>query len=159
MCIRDRFSVIRDLKSHGVSIVYISHKLDELLEIGDYVTVLRDGKLVAEQPCANIDVPWIVEQMVGKNPAGLFMHEAHEIGEELLKVEDLTILRLGGGYTLDHVSFSLKRGEILGLYGLMGAGRSELFECLAGARTDATGTIWLEAVSYTHLTLPTSDLV
>lgn len=138
------FRVIRELQSNGVSIVYISHKLDELLQIGDYVTVLRDGRMVAEEPCTDIDVPWIVEQMVGKNPAGLFMHEPHEIGEELLRVDDLTIPRLGGGYTLDHVSFSLHRGEILGLYGLMGAGRSELFECLAGIRSDATGEIWLE---------------
>lgn len=137
------FRVIRELKSNGVSIVYISHKLDELLQIGDYVTVLRDGQLVAEESCANIDVPWIVEQMVGKNPTGLFMHEPHEIGEELLRIEDLTIQRVGG-YTLDHVSLSLHRGEILGLYGLMGAGRSELFECLAGIRTDFTGEIWLE---------------
>ncbi len=138
------FRVIRELKSNGVSIVYISHKLDELLQIGDYVTVLRDGKMVAEESCANIDVPWIVEQMVGKNPDGLFMHEAHEIGEELLRIDELTILRLGGGYTLDHVSLSVHRGEILGLYGLMGAGRSELFECLAGIRDDFTGEIWLE---------------
>lgn len=138
------FRVIDELKSNGVSIVYISHKLDELLQIGDYVTVLRDGQLVAEEPCTNIDVPWIVEQMVGKNPAGLFMHEVHEIGEELLRVEELTLPRIGGGYTLDHISFSLNQGEILGLYGLMGAGRSELFECLAGIRTDFTGEIWME---------------
>lgn len=137
------FEVIRELKANGVSIIYISHKLDELLQIGDYVTVLRDGRLVAEQPAAQIDVPWIIEQMVGRNPAALFQGEAHDIGAELLRVEDLTLPRQSGGYTVDHVSFTLHHGEILGIYGLMGAGRSELFECLAGVRQGATGKLWL----------------
>ena len=136
------FEVIRELKAHGVSIIYISHKLDELLQIGDYVTVLRDGKLVAEQPAKAINVPWIIEQMVGRNPAALFHGAEHTIGDELLRVEELTLPRQGG-FTLDHVSFTLRHGEILGIYGLMGAGRSELLECLAGVRQGATGKIWL----------------
>ena len=109
------FEVIRELKANGVSIIYISHKLDELLQIGDYVTVLRDGRLVAEEPAAKIDVPWIIEQMVGRNPAALFQGEAHNIGAELLRVEDLTLPRQSGGYTVDHVSFTLHHGEILGI--------------------------------------------
>ncbi|MFN8446546.1 MAG: sugar ABC transporter ATP-binding protein [Caldilineaceae bacterium] len=137
------FEVIRELKSHGVSIIYISHKLDELLQIGDYVTVLRDGKLVAEKPSNEINVSWIIEQMVGRNPAALFHGAEHTIGDELLRVEEITLPRQGGGFTLDHVSFNLHHGEIVGLYGLMGAGRSELLECLAGARQGATGKIWL----------------
>ncbi len=138
------FEVIRELKANGVSIIYISHKLDELLQIGDYVTILRDGKLVAERPADAIDVPWIIEQMVGRNPAALFHGAQHTIGAELLRVENLTLSRQRGGYTLDQISFTLHQGEILGLYGLMGAGRSELFECLAGVRQGATGKIWLE---------------
>ncbi|MFN8487160.1 MAG: sugar ABC transporter ATP-binding protein [Caldilineaceae bacterium] len=141
------FEVIRELKAHGVSIIYISHKLDELLQIGDYVTVLRDGKLVAEQPAKAINVPWIIEQMVGRNPAALFHGAEHAIGGELLRVEELTLPRQGGGFLLDHVSFTLHHGEILGLYGLMGAGRSELLECLAGVRQGATGKIWLEGAA------------
>lgn len=137
------FEVIHELKANGVSIIYISHKLDELLQIGDYVTVLRDGKLVAEQPAAAIDVNWIIEQMVGRKGSELFHGAAHTIGAELLRVEALTLPRQAGGYTLDHVSFTLHQGEILGIYGLMGAGRSELFECLAGVRSGATGKIWL----------------
>lgn len=137
------FEVINELKANGVSIIYISHKLDELLQIGDYVTVLRDGKLVAEQPAAAINVNWIIEQMVGRKGADLFQGAEHTVGPELLRVDALTLGRQGGGYTLDHVSFTLHQGEILGIYGLMGAGRSELFECLAGVRSGATGKIWL----------------
>lgn len=138
------FEVINDLKANGVSIIYISHKLDELLQIGDYVTVLRDGRLVDEKPADQIDVSWIIEQMVGRNPASLFQGEHHEVGDDLLRIEDLTLPRVGGGYTIDHVSFTLHKGEILGIYGLMGAGRSELFECLAGVRQGATGKVWLD---------------
>ena len=137
------FRVINELKSRGVSIVYISHKLDELLQIGDYVTVLRDGKLVQTARAADISVPWIIEKMVGKNLAALFSRTGHEVGEVLMRVQDLTLPRAGGGYVVDHVSFELHAGEILGLYGLMGAGRSDLVDCLAGARPEANGKVWL----------------
>ena len=69
------YRVIEELKAHGVSIIYISHKLEEITHIGDYITVLRDGRLVAEESIANIDVQWIIEKMVGKNPASLFRKE------------------------------------------------------------------------------------
>jgi erythritol transport system ATP-binding protein len=81
--------------------------------------------------------------MVGRNPAALFTRKERPLGDVLLKVEDLTLPRLGGGYVLDHVSFELREREILGFYGLMGAGRSDLVDCLAGARPQATGKIWL----------------
>jgi erythritol transport system ATP-binding protein len=137
------FRVINELKSRGVSIIYISHKLEELLQIGDYVTVLRDGRLVETARAADISVPWIIEKMVGINPAALFSRKEHYVGEVLMKVEDLTLPRPGGGYIVDHVSFELHAGEILGLYGLMGAGRSDVVDCLAGARPQASGKIWL----------------
>jgi len=138
------FRVIRELKSHGVSIIYISHKLEELLQIGDHITILRDGHKVAEETASNVSVPWMIEKMVGRNPAALFTHKERPLGEVLLKVEDLTLPRLGGGYLLDHISFELSEGEILGFYGLMGAGRSDLVDCLAGARPQATGKLWLK---------------
>lgn len=137
------FRVIRELKSHGVAIIYISHKLEELLQIGDYITVLRDGRKVAETEAAHVNVSWLIEKMVGRNPAALFTRAERKLGEVLLKVEDLTLPRAGGGYMLDHVSFDLREGEILGFYGLMGAGRSDLVDCLAGARPQASGKIWL----------------
>ncbi len=137
------FDVIRGLKGRGVSIIYISHKLDELMQIGDNITVLRDGRIVAHSLAHEVGVPWIVEKMVGRNPAALFTRQEHTIGEPLLRVEDITLPRVGGGYVLDHVSFTLRVGEILGFYGLMGAGRTDLLDCLAGLRPEATGKIWL----------------
>jgi erythritol transport system ATP-binding protein len=137
------FKVIDDLRAQGVAIVYISHKLDELLRIGDRVTVLRDGRLVATENAADIDVDWIIEQMVGRSPASLFTRTEHALGDVLLSVEDVTLPRLGGGFLLDHVSFEVRAGEILGFYGLMGAGRTELMEVIAGVRPEATGRIRL----------------
>lgn len=147
------FRVIRDLKSHGVSIIYISHKLEELLQIGDYITVFRDGKKVADEKAINVTVPWLIEKMVGRNPAALFTRKEHEIGKVLLKVENLTMPRMGGGFLLDHISFELHEGEILGFYGLMGAGRSDLVDCLAGARIQIDGKVWLNGASVTSKTV------
>lgn len=147
------FRVIRDLKSHGVAIIYISHKLEELLQIGDYVTILRDGRKVAEEEIKNVNVPWMIEKMVGRNPATLFTRKKHKLGDVLLKAENLTLPRSGGGYLLDHVSFELRQGEVLGFYGLMGAGRSDLVECLTGARPQATGNIWLDGKQVTTKTV------
>ncbi len=138
------FKVIHDLKAAGISIIYISHKLEEITQICDYITVLRDGKLVAEERVSNINVAWIIEKMVGKNPASLFRKQAGTVGKELLRVEDMTLPRQSGGYAVNHVSFTLYQGEVVGIYGLMGAGRSELFECLAGCHPMATGRIYLD---------------
>lgn len=136
--------IIGELKAHGVSIIYISHKLEEITQIGDYVTVLRDGKLVEEQQVENVTVPWIIQRMVGKDPANLFTKEKSEAGEELLRVEHLTLPSRAGGFAVDHVSFTLHKGEVIGIYGLMGAGRSELVETLAGRHPEAGGTIYLD---------------
>ena len=144
------FRIIRDLKARGVAIVYISHKLEELLEVGDYITVLRDGRIVAHAEAADIDVAWIIEQMVGRSQASLFSRTQHEVGETLLEVREVTLPRLGGGYLLDHVSFDVRAGEILGLYGLMGAGRTELMEVLAGVRPEASGEVLLEGRDVAH---------
>jgi erythritol transport system ATP-binding protein len=147
------FRVIRELKSHGVAIIYISHKLEELLQIGDYITILRDGRKVAEAEAAKVNVSWIIEKMVGRNPAALFTRKERPLGEVLLKVEGLTLPRHGGGYVLDHVSFELREGEILGFYGLMGAGRSDLVDCLAGAHLPTDGKVWLNGASITSTTV------
>jgi erythritol transport system ATP-binding protein len=147
------FRVINELKAQDVAIIYISHKLEELLQIGDFITVLRDGRKVAEAMAADVDVNWLIMKMVGRNPGALFPREEREMGNVLLKVEDMTLPRIGGGYVLDHVSFELHEGEILGFYGLMGAGRSDLVDCLAGARPQATGRIWLNNEPITSKTV------
>jgi erythritol transport system ATP-binding protein len=141
------FRIIRELTAHGVAIIYISHKLEELLRIGDYVTVLRDGKLAAHAPAQNIDLTWIIEKMVGRTVRAPSRHNRfHESATSvpILRVDNLTLPRVGSGFTLENVSFTLNKGEILAIYGLMGAGRTELFECLVGLRPEATGSVLLD---------------
>lgn len=138
--------IIDELKMQDVSIVYISHKLEEILQIGDYVTVLRDGKFVAEAPMRDVTLKWMVEKMVGREASAIYTPAEHNIGSEILSVKDLTLARGGKaqGYLLDHVSFSLHQGEILGIYGLMGSGRTEIFETMMGLHPFATGNIVLD---------------
>jgi erythritol transport system ATP-binding protein len=139
------FRVIRELKAQGVSIIYISHKLDELLQIGDYVTVLRDGQLVAETRAADVNLNWLVEKMVGGDRESFFRHEEHEHGEALLQAANITLPNpRGGEEILKDISFTLRAGEILGIYGLMGAGRTELLECLMGLRPEYAGKLLLD---------------
>jgi len=137
------FRVIEELTASGVSIIYISHKLEELMQIGDYITVLRDGRKVAEAPMREVNLPWIIERMVGRDTAASYRPPQHPIDGELLRVENITLPKQGGGYLLHNVSFSLQAGEVLGIYGLMGAGRTELFECLMGLHPLARGDVWL----------------
>jgi len=112
---------------------------------------LRDGCKVAEDEVSHVNYLWMIKNMVGRDPSeALFTRKEHELGDVLLKVEDLTLPRSGGGYLLDHVSFELYEGEILGMYGLMGGGRTDLVECLAGARPQATGNIWLDGKPVTN---------
>src|ERR1700693_3323119 len=139
------FRIIADLRAHGVAIIYISHKLEELLRIGDYVTVLRDGKLAASAPARSVTVPWMIEKMVGRN-VNAPRHRSLTTGNghpPVLEVKNLTLPRIGSGFTLENVSLTLRRGEILAIFGLMGAGRTELFECLMGLHPEASGEIWV----------------
>lgn len=140
------FRIIRELTAHGVAIVYISHKLEELLRIGDYVTVLRDGKLAADARAQDVNITWIIEKMVGRTVRAPSRHNRfHEsaINAPILKVEGLSLPRVGSGFTLENVNLTLNKGEILAIYGLMGAGRTELFECLMGLHPEATGSVYL----------------
>lgn len=147
------FKVIADLKKKGVSIIYISHRLEELVTIGDYITVLCDGNLMQEAPMKEIDVPWIISNMVGEAGNREIAYESHKTDQVILEVDELTLPREGQGYTVDHLNFSLKKGEILGIYGLMGAGRSELFECLMGLQPEVKGTVLLDGQDVTRGTV------
>ena len=139
------FGLIEELKKHGISIVYISHRMEEIMQIGDYVTILRDGFKVAEAACSDIDIPWIVRQMVGKEKKMEGVEKGDvKIEKELLRAENVSLPSEAGGYVLDHVSFDVKSGEILGVYGLLGAGRTELLETLMGIRPEYSGDIYLE---------------
>jgi erythritol transport system ATP-binding protein len=140
------FKIMRELLEQGISIVYISHRLEEIMQIGDHVTILRDGKYVADADVKDIDVPWIVKQMTGDNKS--YPKKERNIDwskqEKVLEIKGLTLPKSGGGYLLNDVSFNLKKGEILGIYGLMGAGRTEVFECIMGLHPEHTGDIYLE---------------
>src|SRR6202162_4226977 len=97
------FRIIADLRAHGVAIIYISHKLEELLTIGDYVTVLRDGKLAAASPARAINLAWIIEKMVGRNvkaPRHRIQNKANVSDQPVLEVKNLSLPRVGGGFTL-----------------------------------------------------------
>lgn len=137
------FKIMRELLADGISVVYISHRLEEIMEIGDHVTILRDGKYVADADVKDIELGWIVENMVGKNTQYHRFERSIDLNkaEKILEIKDLTLQKKGGGYLLEHVNMYLKKGEILGIYGLLGAGRSELFECLMGMRTEHRGEV------------------
>lgn len=139
------FKVINDLKKRGVSIVYISHHLEEALQITDHAVVLRDGAMTAYAPRKDIDLEWIVRHMVGENfdlgspPTG------YDMGDIALEVDDLVIHDPKGAAfnVVDHLSLKVHEGEIICIYGLMGAGRSEFMECAAGRLKANSGRILL----------------
>lgn len=126
------FKVIRDLTKQGVSIIYISHRLEELMAIGDHITILRDGCLQSNALVKDIDVPWIVREMLGSDAVSNFIKPGREFGEPVLDVKQIRLVNDMGLTLVDDVSLDVKSGEIVGVYGLMGAGRTELMECLLG---------------------------
>ncbi|WP_313159608.1 sugar ABC transporter ATP-binding protein, partial [Mixta calida] len=136
------FSIIEQLKRRGVTIIYISHRLEELMEIGDHITIFRDGRFIDERKVSDATIPWIIEQMVGDKKKH-FDYQPAPQGDAVLEVNGLTALHQNGGYRLNDVSFSLRKGEVIGIYGLLGAGRTELFKGLVGLMPCQSGSIAL----------------
>jgi len=136
--IGELFATIRKLKSKGVSIIYISHRLEELFEIGDRVTVLRDGRTVGTYNVREMRKSELIRLMVNRELTELFPKEKAVIGAEVLRVEGLTTR---GG--LKDITFSLHKGEVLGIAGLLGAGRTELARAIFGLDKIVSGTIYL----------------
>ncbi|MGN1391094.1 MAG: sugar ABC transporter ATP-binding protein [Sharpea porci] len=132
------FSIVNDLKKKGVSFVYISHKMDEIFEICDEVSVLRDGKLIMTKPTKETNMNELIAAMVGRSLDKRFPDVDNTPGEDYLEIDDLSTKYEP---RLENVSFKVKKGEIFGLYGLVGAGRSELLESIFGIRTIASGSI------------------
>jgi inositol transport system ATP-binding protein len=128
------FNIIRSLKTQGCAIIYISHKMDEIFKITDEVTVFRDGQYISTDATADLTNGMLIEKMVGRTLTDMFHKETTDKGSVFLDVQNLS----GKGFR--NVSFQVKRGEILGLAGLMGAGRTELMEGLFGV-TRTHGTI------------------
>ena len=135
--INELFDFIADLKQHGVGIIYISHRLEELRRIADRVTVMRDGKYVATHPMADVTMDQIIDMMVGRTiyEKAKTTTAVAENADVVLKVEHLT------SKDVQDVSFELKRGEILGIAGLMGAGRTEAVRLICGADPKDAGEI------------------
>jgi D-xylose transport system ATP-binding protein len=127
-------NMLRDLRQHGISIIYISHKLEEVFAIADRITVLRDGESIATHEAKATDTRQIIREMVGREIADLYPKHASSPGEALLEVSDLNVAEPESGRTiLREISFAAHAGEVLGIGGLMGAGRSELLMHLFGA--------------------------
>ncbi len=148
--VRRLFQVIRDLTARGVAVVYISHRLEELEEIADSVTVLRDGAYIGRRAMADTNRAELIQMMVGRPLGDLFPREEaeHGDGETRLRAEGLT-LRAGPGHTgLRGLDLHVRAGEIVGLAGLMGAGRTEVLEALYGAHRKVGGTIRLDGRPY-----------
>jgi len=131
------FEIIFNLRSRGCGIIYISHRMSEILQISDKVTVMRDGKLVATSPASELTTAKIITQMVGRSLDNVYPPKVNEPGDVLLKVEGLTAMY----QNLHDVSFELRRSEILGIAGLVGAGRTEVLENLFGLATLKSGKI------------------
>ena len=129
------FAILRDLRSRGVGMIYISHKLNEVFEMSDRITVLRDGKTVDTQNAVDMTREKVIAKMVGREVGDIFPKRVHEFGEVALEVENLTVYSTdsAGKKLVDDVSFKVRKGEVLGIAGLMGAGRTELLMAIFGA--------------------------
>ncbi len=138
------FRVIDDLKASGVGIIYISHRLEELIRIGDYITVLRDGHITGTRSMDGVEVSWIVRNMIGAASKDFSKSLTHQLGPEVFRAEEICLASKSGGFVVDHVSLSVRAGEIVGIYGLMGAGRSEFFECVMAQHPMCTGAFFVE---------------
>ena len=149
------FKVIRELAARGVAIVYISHHLEEAIEIADHAVVFRDGALVAAAPAADIDLSWVVSKMVGRSAEYDFSDELREFGDAALTVDRVKVVDPDGSGRLavNDLSLEVRAGEVVCLYGLMGAGRTELLEALAGREPIASGRVSLEGEDIRRLSI------
>ena len=159
--IRHLFDVITALQADGVTLIYISHKFDEVFEIADRVTVLRDGEYIGTVAAADTNQRELIRMMVGRPLSDLFPRTDSPLGDEVLRVDELALTgsTQAGTRAVGPVSFNLRRGEILGVAGLMGAGRTELLEAVFGvhARRRVRGRLYLDGVER-RITSPPSAI-
>lgn len=134
------FDIINTLRNRGVGIIYISHKMSEILEISDEVTIMRDGQYISTDKSSDLQINDIIAKMVGRKVENVYPPKDNVPGETLLEVKGLT-----GKYgdTVEDVSFSVRKGEIFGISGLVGSRRTELVELIFGYRTVESGEIYL----------------
>ncbi|MCC2127079.1 sugar ABC transporter ATP-binding protein [Hominiventricola filiformis] len=134
------FRIMNDLRDKGVAMIYISHKMDEIKRIADDITVMRDGGYVGTWPAAEMTTEQIIAKMVGRELTNVYPDKDNEIGDVVLEVKDLCSIH---EKSFQHVSFKLRKGEILGFGGLVGAQRTELMEGIFGIRGVASGEIYI----------------
>jgi ribose transport system ATP-binding protein len=132
------FDIIRSIQAQGKSVIYISHHLDEVFDIADRITVLRDGHYINTFMTGEVNRSILINNMVGRDFSSFYNREAVEIGEESFRVENL-----GRGKAVHDVSFSARRGEILGIYGLVGAGRTEMARLIFGVDRKDSGKVFI----------------
>ncbi|HEX5709131.1 MAG TPA: ATP-binding cassette domain-containing protein, partial [Pyrinomonadaceae bacterium] len=134
------FRILRRFRERGVGMVYISHKLDEVFRISDRITVLRDGRTVGTHDRADLDEARVIALMVGREVGQIFPEPKHERGDVVFEARGVTVEdpEVKGKLLVDNVSFSVRRGEVLGIAGLMGAGRSDLLMAIFGAHAGRT---------------------
>jgi ribose transport system ATP-binding protein len=132
------FRIVRDLQSHGIAVIYISHRLDEIFEIADRVMVLRDGQHIGTRPTCEIDRNTMIEMMVGRSVENEFPKEYQKLGATRLEAKNLLANKV------NDVSFSVRAGEVLGFTGLVGAGRTETMRLVFGADRRDGGSIHLD---------------
>ncbi len=135
--IKSLFEIIKKLKNNGVGIIYISHRMEEIFEIGDRVTVLRDGKKIITEQIKNINRDSLIKYMVGRELADEFPKNDEKRKNEILRLENVN------NEKLSNINLSLYEGEVLGIAGLVGAGRTELARAIFGADKISTGSIYL----------------
>lgn len=140
------FRIMNDLRDKGVAMVYISHKMDEIKRIADDITIMRDGTYVGTWPAAEMSTDQIIAKMVGRELTNVYPPRGNEPGEVIMEVKDLCSIH---EKSFQHVSFTLRKGEILGFGGLVGAQRTELMEGLFGIRGVASGEVWLHGKKVT----------
>jgi len=132
------FRIVEDLKKDGVAIVYISHKMDEILRISDEVTIMRDGQYIGTWAAKELTTDFIITKMVGRELTNLYPKRENVPGDVVFEVEDFTSIN---PKSFRHVSFNLRKGEILGVAGLVGAQRTELMEGIFGTRSHVSGKV------------------
>jgi ribose transport system ATP-binding protein len=133
------FAVLDMLKARGTSIIYISHRLEEIFRIADHITVMRDGEVTGHAKPSDISTDALIDLMVGRKVAQLFPKRQAVLGEEVLRVEGLS-----WGRKVRGVSFALRKGEVLGVAGLVGSGRTEMAQLLFGVEQKDAGEVWLD---------------
>lgn len=133
------FQMIETLKKKQVAVIYISHKLDELFRIADQICVLRDGKMISSRPVSEVNREVMISEMVGRTMDQIYPTVEKTIGETVFRVENLT--RRG---VFEDISFEIKKGEILGIAGMVGSGRTEVAEALFGVEKYQSGRIYLK---------------